>query len=97
MFQPFLNWPSSGWSTVQEELYNYYNIIIRGERGDEISFKKAGRVCRLVVENWTHVLTMSAWFVHWIGSRGWVLRKKLKTHILRSITFPENRAVYEVI
>jgi hypothetical protein len=25
------NWPSSGWSTLQEELYNYYNIIIRGE------------------------------------------------------------------
>jgi hypothetical protein len=49
MFRPFLNWPSSGWNTVQEELYNYYNIIIRA--GDEISFTKTGRVCRLVVEN----------------------------------------------
>jgi hypothetical protein len=32
MFRRFLNWPSSGRSTVQEELYNYYNIIIGGTR-----------------------------------------------------------------
>jgi hypothetical protein len=30
MFRSFLNWPSSGWNTVQEVLYNYYNITIGG-------------------------------------------------------------------
>jgi hypothetical protein len=44
MFRPFLNWPSSGWNIVQEELYNYYNIIIGGGGGDEISFTKS-RAC----------------------------------------------------
>ena len=28
MFRPFLNRPSSGWNTMSEELYIYYNTII---------------------------------------------------------------------
>jgi hypothetical protein len=43
MFRPFLNWSSSGWNTVQEELYNYYNIIIRGG-GRDLVYKMQG-VC----------------------------------------------------
>jgi hypothetical protein len=50
MFRPFPIWPSSGWNTMSEELYTYYNIIIRVSvsakrgRGDEISFTKS-RAC----------------------------------------------------
>ena len=38
MFRPFPNWPSSGWNTISEELYTYYNTIISVSE-----YKKGGR------------------------------------------------------
>jgi hypothetical protein len=59
---------------MSEELYIYYNIIIRvgestktgGGGGRDFFYKKQG-VCadRLVVEIKTRVLTVSAYFVHY--------------------------------
>ena len=50
MFWPFPNWPSSGWNTLSEELYTYYNTIIsvseyiRGG-GTRSRLQKAARLC----------------------------------------------------
>ena len=56
MFRPFPKWPSSGWSTISEELYTYYNTIIsvseykKGVGGWTRSrLQKAGRVCDTIL------------------------------------------------
>jgi len=62
MFRPFPNWPSSGWTTMSEELYTCYKYrhqySVSTEKGGGVSFTNTGRVVRPVLE--IHVLTVSA-------------------------------------